>query len=155
MQRLKITTVMFAFAAIASSCSDMDMMPKAPSDLRVMELTGGGHVTWKDNSDNEAQFMVERKVGAGAFEVLATLPFNTTQYHDAPLMAGVTYVYRVMAMGKEGGHEGKNEYSNEGTFMLPAGAAPSGSGGAAGTGTGGASGSGGAHQGGAGNGGHM
>lgn len=125
MQRLRLITAMFAFATIASSCSDMDMMPNPPSDLKVMELTGGAHVTWKDNSDNEAQFMVERKVGTGAFAILATLPFNSTQFHDAPIMTGVTYVYRVMAMGKDGGHEGKNEYSNEVAFTLPAGTAAS------------------------------
>lgn len=125
MQRLRVTTAMFAFAVIASSCSDMDMMPNPPSNLKVMELSGGGHVTWKDNSDNESQFMIERKVGTGAFAVLATLPFNTTQFHDAPLMMGVTYVYRVMAMDKEGGHEGKNEYSNEVVFSLAAGIAAS------------------------------
>ena len=158
MQRLRVTTAMFAFAAIASSCSDMDMMPKAPSDLKVMELTGGGHLTWKDNSDNEAQFMIERKVGTGAFAVLATLPFNTTQYHDAPLVAGTTYGYRVMAMGKEAGTEHNNDYSNEVTFMLAAGAAPTGAGGAGGTGSGGTGdgGAGGGHQGGsAGAAGHM
>lgn len=125
MQRIRVTTAMFAFAAILSSCSDMAMMPNPPSNLKVTELTGGGHVTWKDNSDDEAQFMVERKVGTGQFAVLAALPFNTTQFHDAPLMAGATYVYRVMAMGKEGGHEGKDEYSNEVAFTLAAGAAAS------------------------------
>lgn len=153
MQRLRCFSAMFAFAAIASSCSDMDMMPNPPSDLKVMELTGGGHVTWKDNSDNEAQFMVERKAGAGEFAVLATLPFNSTQFHDAPLMVGVTYVYRVMAMGKEGGHEGKNEYSNEVALTLAAGAAPSGP--AAGSSAGGSAGAGSAHQGGGGTAGHM
>ena len=152
MQRSRFFSAMFAFAAIASSCSDMDMMPNQPSDLKVIELTGGGHVSWKDNSDNEAQFMVERKVGAGEFAVLATLPFNSTEFHDAPLMVGVTYVYRVMAMGKEGGHEGKNEYSNEAALTLAAGtAAPAG--GAAGNGTGGPS-AGRAHRGG-GTAGHM
>lgn len=142
MQLLRATTALFAFAAIASSCSDTETMSKAPSDLEVKELTGGGHLTWKDNSDDEAQFMVERKVGSEQFKVLTTLPFNTTQFHDAPLMSGVTYVYRVMAMGKKAGTDDKNEYSNEVTFTLTGGSGMTGAGGTGGTGAGGAGGTG-------------
>ena len=109
--------------------------PAAPTNLAVAEMEGGAHLTWKDNSDNEASFMIERKGGTSAYQTLATVPFNTTQYHDPNLAAGTTYGYRVMAMGKTAGKD--STYSNEVTFMLPAGGAG---------GDGGAGGGGGAHD---------
>lgn len=131
----------FAFGFVAAGCGDnmdmnSDMMPKAPSDLAVMELGGGAHLTWKDNATNEEQFMLERKAGAGAFSVIATLPFNTVQFHDAPLMPSVTYAYRVMAMGKEPAAAEQNEYSNVVTLTL-ASATGTGGTGTGGTATGG------------------
>ena len=80
------------------------------------ELQGGAHLTWKDNSTNETQFMIERKSGTGGFQTLTTLPFNTTQYHDAPLMPGMSYTYRVMAMGPA---DTTSSFSGEVVFKLP------------------------------------
>jgi hypothetical protein len=93
--------------------------PNPPSSLAVMELDRGAHLTWKDNSDDEGGFMLERKIGTGNFEIYKSLDFNTTQYHDGPLTAGMSYTYRVMAMPKSGGgHTAATKYSNEVTFML-------------------------------------
>lgn len=91
--------------------------PAAPSELKVEPLGGGAHLTWKDNSTNETQFMIERKTGTGAFTSVGTVPFDTTQFHDAPVTSGTTYVYRVMAMGS-GGHLAGST-SNEVTFNAP------------------------------------
>jgi hypothetical protein len=82
----------------------------------VSEMDGGAHRTWKDNSDNEGSFMLERKVGTDAFAVYKTLDFNTTVYHDADVKAGMAYGYRVMAMPKSGGHTASTKYSNEVMF---------------------------------------
>ena len=109
----------FVFALMgASACEMDDMMPNPPTDLKVTELQGGAHVTWKDNSDNEGGFMLERKVGTGAFATYKSLDFNTTQFHDTDIKAGMTYGYRVMAMPKSGGHSADAKYSNEATFSL-------------------------------------
>lgn len=91
--------------------------PAAPSGLTVALLSGGGHLTWKDNSDDETQFMVMRKeMGSTAdFTAIATPTFNTTQYHDAPLTAGKTYLYTVMAMN----NSGESDLSNEVTLAIP------------------------------------
>jgi hypothetical protein len=119
-ERAITSIVAVALVAAVGGCGMDDMMPNPPSDLMAQELSGGAHLTWKDNSDNEAGFMVERKVGAGAFETLANVPFDTTQFHDAPLTSGTPYGYRVMAMPKQGGHDtGTTEYSNEVTFTAP------------------------------------
>ena len=112
-----VRAVLLVTGFAGSGCGSMDMMPAPPSDLMAIELLGGAHLTWKDNSDNEASFMIERKVGAGVFAELITVPFDTTQHHDEPLVVGETYVYRVMAMPKSGGHpDGRS--SNEVTFKL-------------------------------------
>lgn len=76
--------------------------PKAPSDLVVQELSGGAHVTWKDNSSDESEFTIERKAAGGAFASVGTVPFDTTAYHDGTVQAGMTYTYRVMAMNASG-----------------------------------------------------
>ena len=113
-------------AAIAVACGDQHegdapmAMPSAPTDLRAEPLTGGAHLTWKDNSDNESAFMVERADGAAEFRTLGTVPFDTVQYHDGSITPGATYKYRVMAMPKEQGHSELTEYSNEVTFVAPA-----------------------------------
>lgn len=120
MKSLKKLSAVFALALMgASGCGGMDDMPSPPTDLKVAELQGGAHVTWKDNSDNEGGFMLERKVNTGMFTTYKTLDFNTTQFHDTDVTAGMAYGYRVMAMPKKsGGHSSDTKYSNEISFML-------------------------------------
>lgn len=116
--------VLLVASAAAVACGDDEhdsgaAMPKPPTDLKVEPLTGGAHLTWKDNSDNESAFMVERAAGTEAFKSLATVPFDTVQYHDGAVTPGGMFKYRVMAMPKDGGHSDKTEYSNEVTFVAP------------------------------------
>ena len=91
----------------------------APSALKVAFLDGGAHLTWKDNSDDESEFMIERREGNADWDILDSVPFDTTQYHDADLGAGKKYTYRVMAMPKNGGHD-EGAYSNEAESDAPA-----------------------------------
>lgn len=56
-----------------------------------------GTLSWTDNSSDESNFVVERKVGAGAFEELVTLPANATTYQDNGLAMATNYCYRVLA----------------------------------------------------------
>jgi hypothetical protein len=113
------------FAALASialaACGSSDHgggdgAPAAPSGLTAESLADGAHLTWTDNSDNETEFMVMRMEDGvdTEYEVVATVEFNTTQYHDAPLTAGSTYMYQIMAMNDDG-----ESLSNEVTFNAP------------------------------------
>jgi hypothetical protein len=83
--------------------------PAAPSsldsDLNGFDVT----LTWVDESDNEESFIVERRVDAGAYVVLATLPMNSETHLDASLQPLHTYTYRVKAHNDFG----DSGYSNE------------------------------------------
>lgn len=90
--------------------------PKAPSNLATSVLSGGIHVTWTDNSTDEAMFMIERKDPGGQFVDAYSVPFNITQYHDTKVTTGKTYSYRVRAMTDSGS---MSDYSNESSTLLP------------------------------------
>jgi len=82
----------------------MGKPPAAPTELTATPLSGGAHLTWKDNSNDEEHFMVmrmEQNVDAD-YETVTTLPFDTTQHHDGPLTTGSTYMYKVVAMNAAG-----------------------------------------------------
>jgi fibronectin type 3 domain-containing protein len=116
---MRLFTILFLVACTACASDGHggggDGAPAAPTNLQVTEAAGGGHLTWTDNSDNEEHFMVQRKVeGDAAFEEISTQPFNATQYHDADVTSGTTYVYKVTAMNADGEAD-----SNEVTFAAP------------------------------------
>jgi hypothetical protein len=83
--------------------------PSAPTDL-VAEVVSGTEVrlSWKDNSDNEEGFKIERKTLDGEWSEIATVSANVTTYNDTGLTAGTTYYYRVKAYNSVG----ESDYSN-------------------------------------------
>lgn len=99
------------FAGCGSGHGDADAPPAAPTNLAVSALSGGGHLTWTDNADNEEHFMIMRKPQGGTYDDIDMVTFNTTNYHDSSVTAGTTYVYQVMAMNGKG-----EASSNEVTF---------------------------------------
>lgn len=97
---------------------------KAPTNLKAEPLERASHLTWTDNS-NEAEFMIERKTAGADWETIGTVPFDTTQYHDADVDPSMTYMYRVMPMSKDGKH---GPASNEARCMPLSAAGAAGSG---------------------------
>ncbi len=92
---------------IVASCSDSEPgggAPTAPSTLTVVALSGGAHITWVDNSNDEDDFAIMRmEVGTdAALREIDSVPFNTTQYHDAPVTTGATYKYKIVATNASG-----------------------------------------------------
>ncbi|WP_187263104.1 LamG-like jellyroll fold domain-containing protein [Pontibacter beigongshangensis] len=59
-------------------------------------------INWKDNSDNETNFVVERSVDGSNFTVVAEPAANTTTYTDAEgLVPNTTYYYRLKSVNEE------------------------------------------------------
>uniref|UniRef100_A0A7C3MIS0 Fibronectin type III domain-containing protein n=1 Tax=Dictyoglomus thermophilum TaxID=14 RepID=A0A7C3MIS0_DICTH len=84
--------------------------PNAPTDLTA-EVVSGTEVrlAWKDNSNNEEGFKIERKTLDGEWSEIATVGANVNTYNDTGLTPGTTYYYRVKAYNSAG----DSDYSNE------------------------------------------
>lgn len=88
--------------------------------LFPVAVFAGNTATWVDNSNNETNFVLERKAVAcatalPAFGVLVTLPANTVTYVDNAVTEGVTYCYRVKATNAAG----DSAYSNTADRLVP------------------------------------
>ncbi len=92
------------------------MGPIAPSNLTATPLGAGAHLTWKDNSMDESEFVIMRmRMGTDiAPTELGRVPFNGTAFHDEPIVTGATYMYQVVATNVNGESE-----SNQATFVAP------------------------------------
>jgi hypothetical protein len=103
--------------ALLSACTSDDAPgPAAPTNLTATPLGAGAHLTWKDNSPDESEFVImrmEQGVDVAMVE-LARVPFNGTSFHDEPLTTGATYAYQIIATNDNGESE-----SNEATFRAP------------------------------------
>ncbi len=89
--------------------------PAAPTDLTALILDGGVHLTWKDASDNEDNFILESKAdGEADFSTVQELPFDTVTYHDLDVTAGTNYTYRIKAV-----NAGGEALSNEVMIQVP------------------------------------
>ena len=89
--------------------------PAAPTDLVASLLEGGVHSTWKDASDNEDNFILEKKAdGDAVYTLVAELPFDSVTYHDIDVKAGTTYTYHVKAV-----NAGGESVSNEAMIAVP------------------------------------
>ncbi len=113
---LSASALAAAGACGSSSTESIGPSLAAPSGLGVTPMGGGLHLVWTDNAKDEAGFAVERKEPGGPFRALASVVFDVAQYHDANLVAGKTYVYRVRATGDRGL---TSAYSNEVTAVAP------------------------------------
>ncbi|MDN5202911.1 CARDB domain-containing protein [Fulvivirgaceae bacterium BMA10] len=86
-------------------------IPKAPTDLTVETLSQTElSLTWKDNSNNETHFIIERSMsGSDVFVVIGRVDKDVTVFTDTGLSSNTTYFYRVSAINELG----SSDYSNE------------------------------------------
>ncbi len=87
---------------LTSSSVDLEVLPpivvNAPVDLTALDISSSSaRLVWKDESDNETSFEVQRRVPGGDFSGLVTVLENQVQYDDSSLEASTTYIYRVRA----------------------------------------------------------
>ncbi|HEX2869490.1 MAG TPA: two-component regulator propeller domain-containing protein [Ignavibacteriales bacterium] len=72
-------------------------------------------ISWKDNSESETGYVVERK-STSDFIAVANLKANSTTFTDSMLQAPASYQYRVKAVAKEG----ESDYSNTASASVTA-----------------------------------
>ncbi|NDD63326.1 MAG: hypothetical protein EBZ36_05020, partial [Acidobacteria bacterium] len=76
-----------------------DAFPLAPSGVTATAVSASRvDISWTDNSDNEASFVVQRRKGVGGYaDVSALLPANTTTFSNTTgLEPETTYTYRII-----------------------------------------------------------
>ena len=95
--------------------------PKPPSELVATALSPTSiELRWKDDSDNEEGFKVERRIQGGDFIQIAQVPADTTSFIDSNLTPTTTYCYRVMAFNAAGDSPPSNEACVTTLAALPA-----------------------------------
>ena len=88
----------------------------APSNITLQALSSKKVlITWKDNSNNENYFKIERKTSTSGFQSIAILPANTISFRDSiGLIAGTEYFYRVKVFSDK-----DSSVSAESSIKLP------------------------------------
>ena len=89
--------------AVTKTFGDIEAPPDFPPNrVAVSGVPGGGiSVNWRDNSNNETGFRVERRVeDETEFSELAVVGINRTHYLDLSPLPGVSYAYRIVAQGE-------------------------------------------------------
>ncbi len=86
-----------------ASAHTLPLPPAAPGNLCATAAGASGmDLSWQDNSNNEAGFRIERKMGEAAFATAATVPAGTQAWSDSGLTSGTAYTYRVCATNDGG-----------------------------------------------------
>jgi len=75
----------------------------SPTNLVATPIPGGVAIelTWDDNSHNELQFIIERRVGSQAFAPYDSVSQDVTSYIDDNVTQGQIYSYQVYAKAQE------------------------------------------------------
>jgi hypothetical protein len=98
--------------------------PAAPGSLNAaVPAEGQITLTWTDRSDNEAGFIVQRKVNNAAYRTVDTVAADVNTFADRGLSPDTSYIYRVYSYNADG-----NSYnaSNEAAAVAGSGPLPAG-----------------------------
>jgi len=102
--RMRTLALLSFTVFVLAACGDnLEPAPTAPSLVTVAPSGDGAQIGWRDNSDDEAEFVVMRKQDGvdEDYAVIATVPADTTSFVDAPLTAG-SYTYLIAAANEAG-----------------------------------------------------
>jgi uncharacterized protein (TIGR02145 family) len=91
--------------------SEVTSVPAAPSNLSG-KVNSSTQITlsWRDESTNESEFKIERKIGSGAFVIVGSTSKDVTNFIDINLVPNTVYTYRVFTKNSYGN---SNNHSNE------------------------------------------
>jgi hypothetical protein len=105
-------TVLFADFSLAEGT--VAVVPAAPDNLAAITQTGGRIIlTWKDNSQNEDQFRIDRSGDRLTWSYLATAKASATSFLDSAVVSAKQYYYRIRAENAFG----NSGYSNVASAM--------------------------------------
>jgi parallel beta-helix repeat protein len=77
--------------------------PEAPTDLSATAVSATEILlAWSDNSLNEMGFRLERSMDGNNWDVISTLPADSTSHLDTNLSEETTYYYRIYAYNSSG-----------------------------------------------------
>lgn len=101
----------FSYSDNLSTCSsEIEVstgLPAAATELRALSVSSTQvRLTWKDNSDNETGYRVERSTAGGRMFPIAEVGANTAAYTDSGLYSDTNYVYRISAVNSMGSNPG-------------------------------------------------
>ena len=85
--------------------------PQAPGDLAGNGSSAGASLSWRDNSNNETGFHIERRIGGDSYQRIKTMAAGSVRFVDSGLHAQTSYTYRVQAFNRAGGSAFSNEVS--------------------------------------------
>jgi WD40 repeat protein len=73
----------------------------SPSGLKAIVFSDSTiKISWKDNSNIETSFQVQRKDGSGQYRLIKEVPANDTVFIDSDVAPNLLYTYRVRAENK-------------------------------------------------------
>jgi hypothetical protein len=83
---------------VASVATNALAAPNAPTNLTADSGRGSVTLRWRDNSNNETRFDIQRSRDGVNFESIRFGSANVTTFTDSGLPRGVTFFYRVRAL---------------------------------------------------------
>jgi hypothetical protein len=96
--------------------------PAAPAKLKAKAMTTSRvDLRWRDRSDDESGFRIDRKTGSDKWSRVAKVGADVTRFSDTGLNPESTYAFRVRALNAAG----KSDPSNVAKTITAAPAAPS------------------------------
>ena len=97
------------YSNVASAVTQLPAQPAAPSNLTATVLSASQvRLNWRDNSDIETEYRIERSTNGSQFTQVATVAANVTQYTSTGLAGNTKYWFRVRAANAGG----PSSYSN-------------------------------------------
>ncbi|MGR3812307.1 T9SS type A sorting domain-containing protein [Jiulongibacter sp. NS-SX5] len=96
------------YSEVVTATVEFSKEPRSPYDLDAEMGDGSIMLTWKDDSQKESEFAIERAMDGGDFAELASVGRNVTMYTDSDVTSGTVYSYRVRARNSVGSSDPSN-----------------------------------------------